>query len=120
MADPEFPLVTRSERGAGSILAVAVVAGAIVTLAALAPLSLVLQAKAATAGAADAAALAAADAAVGIVAGPPCDRAGEVATANGTTLRACQIDGLIVTVRVAVTAAGFDVGATATAGPPPQ
>ena len=61
----------RSERGAGSIMAVAVVAGALVTLSALAPLSLVLQAKAVTAGAADAAALAAADAAAGIVSGPP-------------------------------------------------
>ncbi|GAB3132332.1 hypothetical protein GCM10027057_04430 [Marisediminicola antarctica] len=120
MAGSELAQVPRSERGAGSILAVAVVAGAIVTLAALAPLSLVLQAKVAAAGAADAAALAAADAAVGIVPGPPCDRAGQVATANGTTLRACQIDGVIVTVRVAVTAAGFGVGASATAGPAPR
>ena len=110
----------RSERGAGSIMAVAVVAGALVTLSALAPLSLVLQAKAVTAGAADVAALAAADAAAGIVSGPPCDRAGEVAAANRAALRACQVDGAIVTVRVAMTAAGFDVGATATAGPAPR
>ena len=120
MADSELAHVARSDRGAGSILAVAVIAGAIVTLAALAPLSLVLQAKVATAGAADAAALAAADAAVGLAPGAPCDRAGEVAIANETTLRACQVDGLVVTVRVAVTAAGFNVGATATAGPPPR
>lgn len=120
MAGSELLPVARSERGAGSIMAVAVVAGAVVTLAALAPLSLVLQAKVATAGAADAAALAAADAAVGIVPGPPCERAGGVAAANKTALRACQVDGVIVTVRVAVMAAGFDVGATATAGPAPR
>ncbi|MET3769318.1 secretion/DNA translocation related TadE-like protein [Marisediminicola sp. UYEF4] len=120
MAGSETARPARSERGAGSIMAVAVIAGAVVTFAALAPLSLVLQAKVAAAGAADAAALAAADAAVGIIAGPPCERAGEVATANETKLRACQVDGVIVTVRVAVTAAGFDVGATATAGPAPQ
>lgn len=110
----------RSERGAGSIMAVALVAGALGALATLAPLSLVLQAKVVTAGAADAAALAAADAAAGIVAGPPCERAGEVATANRAALLACQVDGVIVTVRVAVTAAGFDVGSTATAGPAPR
>ena len=109
-----------SEHGAGSIMAVAVVAAASVALAALAPLSLVLRAKVVTAGAADAAALAAADAAVGIVPGPPCARAEEVAAANRAALRACQVDGAIVTVRVAVTTAGFDVEAAATAGPAPQ
>ena len=108
----------RSERGSGSVLGIAL-AGAIVGLTvAVAPLYAVLVARSTVAGAADAAALAAADARVGIVTGYPCDRAAEVAAANGAALTECDVDGLIATVSVGVTILGFTLESSATAGPP--
>lgn len=107
------------ERGAGSVLVVAVAAGLLLAVAAFLPVSVVLSAKRAAGGAADAAALAAADAAIGLVAGPPCTRADEVASANGAALSACQVDGVVVTVRVTVEAAGLAIASMATAGPSP-
>lgn len=70
------------------------------------------------AGVADAAALAAADAASGAVAGAPCDRAGEVAEANGVSLAACEVDVLTATVTVTARFAGLAATAVARAGPP--
>jgi len=110
---------TRGDRGAGSVLAVAIVAGLISLTALLVPLYLVLATKQALAGAADAAALAAADVRVGFVAGEPCAVARRVAAANGGELTACQVDGLVVTVTVSGSVAGFAIGVSATAGPPP-
>jgi len=107
------------DRGAGSVLVVAVASALLLTVAAFAPVSLVLSAKRVAGGAADAAALAAADAAIGLVAGPPCTRAAEVAAANGATLSACQADGAVVTVRVTVEVAGLAIASMATAGPSP-
>ena len=93
-------------------------AGAIVCLVAVVvPLYAVLAARSSVAGAADAAALAAADARVGAVTGYPCDRAAEVATANGATVSSCTVDGLVATVTVQRQIAGFTVRQTATAGP---
>jgi hypothetical protein len=69
------------------------------------------------AGAADAAALAAADVSSGIAPGSPCGAAAEVAAANLSGLAACSIDGRVVTVRLKRDFLGFDVAATATAGP---
>jgi secretion/DNA translocation related TadE-like protein len=107
----------RGERGAGSILVVAVI-GSVLCLSALSlPLYSVLAAKRVTEGAADAAVLAAADVAVGRAPGAPCAAAAEIAQANNTVLTACQPDGLVVTVRVQSIAVGFTVTATATAGP---
>jgi secretion/DNA translocation related TadE-like protein len=108
----------QADRGAGSILVVAIL-GSVLCLSALAiPLFSVLATKRITDGAADAAALAAADVAVGRAAGMPCEVAAEIAVANGTVLAGCQPDGLVVTVRVESVALGFTVAATATAGPP--
>lgn len=107
-----------SERGSGSILAVAIVAVFFAALALLVPLMLVLGAKQVAAGAADAAALAAADAAIGIRPGPPCPIADAVASANGAAVTDCRVDGVVVTVRVSVPAAGFQVLSAASAGPP--
>lgn len=107
------------ERGAGSVLAVAIVGALVCVTAMVVPLYSVLSRKQGLAGAADAAALAAADARVGILAGEPCDLARSVAAANGADLASCRLDGLVVTVAVSATTAGFAVGATATAGPPP-
>ena len=93
--------------------------GAIVGLtAAVVPLYAVLVARSTVAGAADAAALAAADARVGVATGFPCERADEVAAANGAKLTACEVDGLIATVSVSRTILGFDLESSATAGPP--
>jgi|SRR5690554_3394931 len=109
---------SHSERGAGSILVVAILA-AVIALAALAlPLASVLVAKRAVEGAADAAALAAADVAVGRASGIICEVAARVAEANTAILTDCDPDGLVVTVRVERRAAGFTVGAIASAGPP--
>jgi secretion/DNA translocation related TadE-like protein len=109
---------TTGEGGAGSVLAVAIVGALICVTATVVPLYSVLSRKQALAGAADAAALAAADARVGILAGEPCDLARSIAAANGAGLDACRLDGLVVTVSVSATIAGFAVRASATAGPP--
>ena len=109
----------RGERGAGSILVVAIL-GSVLCLSALSvPLFSVLATKRIADGAADAAALAAAEVAVGRAPGSPCDVAADIAGANGTILAGCRPDGLVVTVRVESVVLGFTVAATATAGPPP-
>lgn len=102
------------------MLSVAIVAAMLAAVSLLVPLSIALVAKQRAAGAADAAALAAADIAIGLVPGSPCSAAESVAGANGARLRACEIDGVIVTVRVEVPVAGFEVSGAATAGPPAE
>lgn len=109
---------SRSERGSGSVLAIALTGAMVGLTAAVVPLYAVLAARSTVAGAADAAALAAADARVGIVTGFPCDRAAEVAAANGAALTRCDVDGLIATVSVSRVILGFMLESTATAGPP--
>jgi secretion/DNA translocation related TadE-like protein len=71
------------------------------------------------AGAADAAALAAADTVSGAVSGVPCDRAARIAHVAGLRLVSCEVEGLIATVSVSGSFAGFDLEARARAGPPP-
>lgn len=70
------------------------------------------------AGAADAAALAAADTARGALAGVPCEAAAQVAGAVGARLVACDLGGLVATVRVEVGSGVFAAHARARAGPP--
>ena len=114
---PRRARTTGGERGAGSVLAVAIV-GVLIALTVLAlPLYSVLSRKQAVGGAADAAALAAADVRVGIVPGEPCAVAASVAEANGAELSACAVDGLVVTVAARTRVLGFVVEAAATAGP---
>jgi secretion/DNA translocation related TadE-like protein len=108
----------RGDRGAGSILVVAILAAVIGLAALAAPLYTVLVAKRAVGGAADAAALAAADVAVGRAPGVICEVAARVAAANDAVLADCQADGLVVTVTVETFALGFTVGSTSSAGPP--
>jgi secretion/DNA translocation related TadE-like protein len=105
-------------RGSGSLLGVALVGAIVCLVAVVVPLYAVLAARSSVAGAADAAALAAADARVGAVSGYPCERAAEVASANGTAVVACEVDGLVATVTVARSVAGFTIEERATAGPP--
>lgn len=105
------------DQGSGSILAVAIVAAMLGLIALSTPLYAVLSAKQRAASAADASALAAASVALGIVPGIPCAAAASLATANRASLTRCEVDGAIVTVRLSVPILGFDVSATATAGP---
>lgn len=108
----------RSDRGAGSILAVAVLATIVATIILVAPLCRVLVIRTELGGAADASALAAADVTRGISPGVSCVIAASVATANGAYLDECVVDGAIVTVRVSAVVGAFSVTAAATAGPP--
>ena len=106
------------ERGAGSVLAVAIVACVVVLTAVALPLYTVLIVRASVSGAADAAALAAADTVSGVVGGIPCERAAIVARENGARLDSCAADGLVVTVSASRSVLGFQVSVAATAGPP--
>ena len=107
-----------SERGSGSILAVAIVAAVLMLFSLVLPVATVLSAQQRVAGAADASALAAADIAVGIRAGSPCSIAATVAAANNARLDGCLVDGTTATVRVTASVLGFEVSARATAGRP--
>jgi hypothetical protein len=51
------------------------------------------------------------------VSGYPCERAAEVAVANGATVTSCAVDGLVATITVERQIAGFTIVQTATAGP---
>jgi len=105
------------EHGAGSVLAIGLVAGIVSLLGLVLPLSLAIAARHTVTAAADAGALAAADTAIGIHAGFPCERAAQVVEANGASLAACTVDGLVVTVEAARAVIGLTVSARATAGP---
>lgn len=105
------------DRGAGTVLALAVIGAIVATLGLLLPLGVSLVARQRVAGAADAAALAAADVTIGLVPGVPCSVASVVAAANGATVRACRIDGSVVTVQLVITVLGVEITGTATAGP---
>jgi secretion/DNA translocation related TadE-like protein len=106
----------RGDRGAGSILAVAIIGALAAMLTLLFPLCAVLAVKQKVAGAADAAAVAAADVAVGTLPGLPCAAAAIVAEANGAVLRSCTVSVTSATVRTQIRLLGFSVTATATAG----
>lgn len=110
----------RSERGSGTILAVAIVGGVVAVTGLALPLYMGYAVRQAVAGAADAAALAAADTASGLLPGYPCDAAAVVAAANGSGLASCEVDGLVATVTATRYLLGFAVSARATAGPPPS
>jgi secretion/DNA translocation related TadE-like protein len=109
-----------SERGAGSILAIAVL-GATVLLTTLVVSTLTLLAVGrSVANAADAAALAAADTASGAIAGYPCPAANAVAALNEVAVTRCAVAGLIASVSVTRTVLGIELSASARAGPPPE
>ncbi len=108
----------RSERGAGSVLALAIVGATTVVLVAVLSLGAALVLRQRVIGAADAAALAAADGASGAVAGAPCGLAERVAQANHAILGRCVLDGLVATVTVSASFGGVPFSARSTAGPP--
>ncbi|MCU1472378.1 Rv3654c family TadE-like protein [Amnibacterium sp.] len=106
------------ESGAATVLAVGIVAGLLVLLAALMPVVVLLAAHGRASAAADAAALAGADTALGATAGIPCETAARVARANGATVVRCRQDGVDVRVDVTMTVLGVAVPGAARAGPP--
>ncbi|HEU0257272.1 MAG TPA: Rv3654c family TadE-like protein [Microbacteriaceae bacterium] len=107
----------KGERGAGSVLAVAVLAVVTVFAVALAVASVVAVEGRRAQAAADLAALAAADTASGLVPGIPCDTALRVARANDAALQACALEGQVALVTVEA-GARWPVRSTARAGPP--
>jgi secretion/DNA translocation related TadE-like protein len=109
----------RADRGAGAVLALAIVGATTVVLIAVMALGSALVLRQRVIGAADAAALAAADAASGAVAGVPCGIAAGVAEANHAVLSGCVLDGLVATVTVSATFGAVPFSARSTAGPPP-
>ena len=106
----------RSDAGSATVLAVGIVAAMLVLLAGLVPVVVLLGAHERAAAAADAAALAGADTALGVTAGIPCERAGEVARSDGARLLRCRQSGTDVRVDVAVQALGLALPAAALAG----
>ncbi|MBM7504016.1 Rv3654c family TadE-like protein [Agromyces aurantiacus] len=108
----------RGERGAATILALAIVGAIVALAAALAGVLVASVASQVAANAADAAALAAADAVSGAVAGEPCDLAARLADRNGARLSSCDVSGAEVVIVVSVTRAALTITASARAGPP--
>ncbi|MEO8095908.1 MAG: Rv3654c family TadE-like protein [Pseudolysinimonas sp.] len=109
----------RSDRGAGAVLALAVLGTVTLVVVAVLTLGAALVVRQRVIGAADAAALAAADAATGAVSGDPCALAAEAARANRAVLAECRLDGLIATVEVVGVFGITPFRAVSTAGPPP-
>lgn len=106
------------ERGAGGVLALAIVAMlTVLTLAAVGVGAALVQRQRVIA-AADAGALAAADTALGIHPGIPCEEAARVVAASEATLVACDVEGVVATISVSARIAGVLVTAEARAGPP--
>lgn len=108
----------RGDRGAGAVLAIALVMAVVVIGLAGVTLASALSARQLVIGAADLAALAGADAASGAIGGVPCQVAADVARGNSARLAACEADGMVVTVTVVGSFAGIPIQARSTAGPP--
>lgn len=107
------------EEGAGTALAVAIVAVVIVLFAMLATVGVALDAHRRAVTTADAAALAGADTALGAATGVPCVRAADIVAAASLRLDGCDQRGTLVRVRVSAVVLGLAAGAVAVAGPPP-
>lgn len=107
-----------ADRGSGSVLALTLAAIAVVLTTVVVGVAGAWAARQRAGVVADAAALAAADVAVGRAPGNPCESAGEVARANGGTVRACVVEGLVATVTAVVPYAGWEAASSARAGPP--
>jgi secretion/DNA translocation related TadE-like protein len=107
----------RDDRGAGAVLAIALVMAVVVVGLAGVTLAAALSARQHLIGTADLAALAAADAASGAIGGEPCEVAAGVARGNGTRLASCEAQGLVLAVTVASSFAGIPITAAARAGP---
>jgi secretion/DNA translocation related TadE-like protein len=109
--------ILRDERGAGAVLALALVMAVVTVGLSGVSLAAALAARQRVIGTADLAALAAADAASGAIGGVPCDVAAGVAAGNRVHLTACDADGLVVSVTVVGSFAGIPIEAHSRAGP---
>lgn len=107
-----------SDKGSGTVLAVAVIGALLALICTLMPLLAGFAASQSVGGAADAAALAAADVASGLIPGVPCEAAQRAAALGGAHLDSCTLDGVVATVSVSRTVAGMRAQAQARAGPP--
>ena len=108
----------RGDDGAGTVLALAIVAATFIATIAVLGVAAALAVRHRAATAADAAALAAADVLLGAAAGEPCARSAQVASENGFELSACHIEGAEAVVAVRVEVLGVPVEIRARAGPP--
>lgn len=106
------------EEGSAAIAVVGLLAALLFTSAAAVGACALLAEKQHVSAAADAAALAAADAASGLVAGIPCERADQAARLNGASLAACRLDGSVVLVCARTEFGGMPISVWARAGPP--
>lgn len=106
------------DRGAGSILVVALIAVAASAGLSLATVAHGLARSQQVTAAADAAALGAADVLLGWVPGDPCAVAQRVAAAHAARVTECRSEGLTVLVRVDASILGMTVVRSARAGPP--
>lgn len=113
-------IVRKGEAGAGSVLAVALVAAVLLLTGFALPLHAALTTRQLTANAADAAALAAADTASGLAPGYPCDNARRAAALNGAELGDCSVSGLEARVSASKRVLGVAVTVEARAGPPAE
>lgn len=107
-----------SEKGSGTVLAVAVIGALLALVCTLLPLLAGFAASQSVAGAADAAALAAADVASGLIPGVPCEAAQRAAELSGAQLESCALDGVVATVSVSRMVVGMRAQARSRAGPP--
>ena len=108
----------RGDRGAGTVLALAIVAATTIATIAVLGVAAALAVRHRAATAADAAALAAADVVLGAVTGEPCARAEHVASANGVDLFSCRVEGAEAVVAVRTEVLGVPVEVQARAGAP--
>lgn len=109
----------RAEVGAGTVLAVAIMAAVIAVAALVLPMAVLLDARHRAAAAADAAALAAADVAVGAAPGEPCSTAERIAAEADARITRCTVREATVRIETSVDALGIAIPAAAVAGPPP-
>lgn len=105
-----------AERGAGTVLVVALVTVVLIVGLTLVTAGVGLARGQRLSAAADAAALAAGDVLLGWVAGEPCGVAARVAAAHDARLLSCDSAGLAVTVRVGASILGIAVERSARAG----
>jgi hypothetical protein len=109
----------RCDHGAGTALALALVAAVVTVSALLFGVAVALDAHRRVVATADAAALAGADTALGNATGLPCARAAGMVAAAALRLDGCAQRGTLVRVRVSTSVLGVALGAVAVAGPPP-
>lgn len=111
---------TGADDGAGTALAIGVVAAVVIVASTMLPLTLGFAKTRTLAATADSAALAAADTASGALPGYPCEAAASAVRLGGGDLVECRVDAAIASVTVADDILGIRAESTSRAGPPPS